>query len=440
MTTTDPIRSPYAGELPALTLVTPPRSVRKVVAVFAVLILAFPILLVTVPWRQNIAASGRVTAIDPLDRMQTLPAPVTGRLVQVFVQEGEAVEKGDVLVEMVDQDPLYATRLDQQIDFSEDKVRAARDQVAFYDQQLANLGEARDLAVAGAQFELNVATQKIREARQHLQAALAQFEQKRADRERKERLFARKLVSELDYQTAEADFLAAEALVEAARAEIDQATNEEEAKRAKVGQIGKDLQAKIESTRSLREEARAKVALAEKERTDAQTAAERQKTRVVEAPRAGRVFRIRAASQADLLKQGDPLIDLVPETTHLSVELWVRGNDAPLIEPGRKVRLQFEGWPAVQFTGWPSVAVGTFGGQVYLVDPQDDGQGRFRILVVRDPDEPDWPDARYLRQGVRAKGWVLLDEVRLGYEVWRQLNGFPPSVREAPSTTAEKSG
>ena len=424
-------------ELPALSLVTPPRAVRKLVAVLSAMILATPILLMVVPWQQNIAASGRVTAFDPLDRLQTLPAPVTGRLLKVFVQEGQEVKKGDLLVEMVDQDPMYAQRLQQQIEFASDKVRAALDQVAFYDQQLSNLESGRDLAVSGAGFELNVATEKIRAARQKLQAELADLEQKQADRDRRQRLYNKRVVSQLDYQKAEAAYRAAEARVEAARAEVDQTLNEEESKRAKVGQVSNDLQAKIESTKSLREEARSKVALAEKERNDAETVAERQKTRIVAAPRDGRVLSVRAASQADLLKQGDPLIDLVPASQKLAVELWVRGNDAPLIEPGRKVRLQFEGWPSVQFSGWPSVAVGTFGGEVLLVDAQDDGNGRFRILVGPDPTDPDWPDRRYLRQGVRANGWVLLDEVRMGYEIWRQLNGFPPSVQQAPQ---EKKG
>jgi hypothetical protein len=105
----------------------------------------------------------------------------------------------------------------------------------------------------------------------------------------------------------------------------------------------------------------------------------------------------------------------------------VDGNDMPLLSEGREVRLQFEGWPAVQFTGWPSVAVGTFGGQVALIDATDDGRGRFRILVR--PDQPaDWPSGLYLRQGVRVNGWVLLNQVRLGYELWRRFNGFPPTV------------
>ena len=142
----------------------------------------------------------------------------------------------------------------------------------------------------------------------------------------------------------------------------------------------------------------------------------------------------------EIVKAGDPLLTLVPETMDRAVEIWVDGNDAPLIREGSTVRLQFEGWPAVQFVGWPSVAVGTFGGRVALIDATDDGQGKFRLLVVPDPAEPAWPDVRFLRQGVRAKGWVLMNRVSLGYEVWRQLNGFPPVVasEEPKSDIARK--
>jgi hypothetical protein len=116
-----------------------------------------------------------------------------------------------------------------------------------------------------------------------------------------------------------------------------------------------------------------------------------------------------------------------------AVELWVAGRDGPLISSGRKVRLQFEGWPAVQFVGWPSVAVGTFGGVVEFVDALADESGRYRVVVSPDPDDLPWPDNRWLRQGVRANGWVLLERVRLGFELWRQINGFPPALGAAPT-------
>ena len=180
--------------------------------------------------------------------------------------------------------------------------------------------------------------------------------------------------------------------------------------------------------------------MAEKELTESLTKIARQKTQVVLAPRSGYILRIFAASSSDFVPQGDPLIELVPDTDALACELWVRGDDAPLITPGRKVRLQFEGWPAVQFAGWPSVAVGTFGGVVQVVDRQGTSEGRFRVLVVPDEEGAPWPERHYLRQGARANGWVLLDGVRLGYEIWRQLNAFPPSVQSAPAEGAPKKG
>jgi hypothetical protein len=98
----------------------------------------------------------------------------------------------------------------------------------------------------------------------------------------------------------------------------------------------------------------------------------------------------------------------------------------PLVQPGTAVRLLFEGWPALQVVGLPGAAEGTFGGRVAFLDATDDGNGRFRVVVVADADEGPWPEGTVLRQGVRAKGWFLLGEVRLGYEVWRRVNGFPP--------------
>jgi hypothetical protein len=121
------------------------------------------------------------------------------------------------------------------------------------------------------------------------------------------------------------------------------------------------------------------------------------------------------------------LFTIVPDISEQAVELYVSGNDTPLVSLDDEVRLQFEGWPAIQFAGWPSVAVGTFGGRVASIDATDNGTGKFRVLV-RPGMEDDWPADRYLRQGVRANGWVMLNQVSLGYEIWRQLNGFPPVV------------
>lgn len=427
------IRSPG---FTALQAVPPARATRKLAAVLVLVFLSLPIALLLVPWQQNVPATGRVTALDPLDRTQVIPAPVTGRLVRLLVQEGAHVDEGQLLAEMADQDPQYSMRLEQQLQFTRDKVKAAKDMVALYDQQLVHLEDSREQAISSASFALNVAIEKVRGAERDLEGLEAELEQKRADRERKSTLLAKGVVSELESQKAEADYLAARSKVDSAKAKVEQARNDEKAKMADVGKVSSDQQAKIEETKSYREDARSKVALAEKDLAEATTKIERQNTQVVRAPRSGYVLRVHAASSADLLLRGDPLLELVPDTQALAVELWVRGVDVPLISPGRKARLQFEGWPAVQFVGWPSVAVGTFGGVVSSVDAQGNAEGLFRALVLPDPDDEPWPDRRYLRQGVRTGGWLMLDTVSLGYEIWRQLNAFPPSVRSAPGEEA----
>jgi multidrug efflux pump subunit AcrA (membrane-fusion protein) len=163
----------------------------------------------------------------------------------------------------------------------------------------------------------------------------------------------------------------------------------------------------------------------------------RQASQSITAPRDGIVQRILAPQGGVMVKQGQELALIVPETANRAVELVVSGNDAPLLSVGRRVRLQFEGWPAVQFAGWPSVAVGTFGGTIGVIDPGADEEGRVRIIVFPDAGE-EWPDARYLRQGVRVIGWILLDNVRLGWEMWRQFNGFPASLRVSSASKAKE--
>ncbi len=161
----------------------------------------------------------------------------------------------------------------------------------------------------------------------------------------------------------------------------------------------------------------------------------RQQSQQVKAPLPGTIIRRMTGQESVLVKQGGILAILVPETKSRVAALWLDGNDIPLIRKGQHVRLQFEGWPAIQFSGWPSVAVGTFGGTVAVIDPTDNGRGKFRILVIPDK-KNDWPGSKFLRQGVRVNGWVLLSRVHLWYELWRRFNGFPPAVDEPAESTA----
>lgn len=188
--------------------------------------------------------------------------------------------------------------------------------------------------------------------------------------------------------------------------------------------------AKIEYKKLLSQEAEAAANLA-----SAEVKLSRQQTQMITAPRDGVILRVLHGSGNVVVNEGDLLAKFVPSDFEQAVEIYINGNDLPLVFPGRRVRLQFEGWPAVQFSGWPSVAVGTFGGRVVVVDPSASENGKFRVIVKPDDGE-EWPDYTYLRQGTRVHGWILLNEVSLGYELWRQFNGFPPSI-ETPASEIE---
>jgi hypothetical protein len=151
----------------------------------------------------------------------------------------------------------------------------------------------------------------------------------------------------------------------------------------------------------------------------------RQSAQLVRAPRDGRIQNLNAAAGGAYVSAGTALAVVAPERVERAVELLIDGRDVPLLRPGRPVRLEFEGWPAIQFSGWPSVAYGFFDGRVRTIDPNANAQGLFRILVEPMPGKPAWPDRRFVRLGGKVQGWVQGETVTVGYELWRQLNDFP---------------
>lgn len=148
------------------------------------------------------------------------------------------------------------------------------------------------------------------------------------------------------------------------------------------------------------------------------------------APQSGYIVQTMKGGIGETIKEGEAVATIMPESPDLAVEMYIKAMDLPLIAKDRKVRVQFDGWPALQFSGWPSVSVGTFGGEVRVIDRTNNGSIDFRILVTPDPEDETWPNQ--LRLGSGIKGWVMLDTVPIWYELWRQLNGFPPSLYKAP--------
>ncbi|MFX5005299.1 hypothetical protein ABTC25_18785, partial [Acinetobacter baumannii] len=66
-----------------------------------------------------------------------------------------------------------------------------------------------------------------------------------------------------------------------------------------------------------------------------------------------------------------------------------------------------------------------FDGRVRAVDPSAQQSGLFRVLVDQDPDRSAWPDADFIPLGATVRGWIRMETVSVGYELWRVLNNLP---------------
>lgn len=429
-----PVSTLSDAEPSVLELVPRSPHARIVALLVGLTALALLLSLVFVPWQQSASGSGRVVAWSPQLRTQQVEAPLEGRVQRWNVREGSRVRAGELLVELADNDPAVLAHLRAEREAVLARLVAARARVEALEARRSSLGDARGSALEAASARVRMAAQRVRAAEQAEEATEAAQETARRNHERQRELARQGLAStrtaelaELEHTRARTEHSRAEAALAAARSELL-------ALRSDQLRAQSDLSAGLFDATASRASASAEVEAqnAELARLDVRLA--RQQNMLVRAPLDGTVLRLSGGVGGEMVRAGDSLLTLVPDTSERAVELYVDGNDMPLLAEGREVRLQFEGWPAVQFVGWPSVAVGTFAGRVALLDATDDGRGRFRVLVTPAPNER-WPDARYLRQGVRANGWVLLERVRLGYELWRRLNGFPPAV-PAPAASS----
>lgn len=328
-----------------------PRVLRSVAWLVTAGILAASIAMVLVPWVQTSTGPGRVTTLDPRDRVQNISALVSGRIAEWYVRDASVVKAGDPIARIVDVDDELVERLTMQLHAALRKLDASRD------------------ATRTAQIDLA----------------------------RREALFADGLASRL---------------------ELEQAS------------------IRVQQLRIGEEQARAEV-------NDAEVNLSRQGSQLVVAPRDGTIVHVEAGDVATIVSAGQALATFLPSNVERVVELYLEGRDIGLVQPGRKVRLQFDGWPAFQFSGLPEFAVGTFAGEVVFVEANARIDGSFRVLVAEDTLEAGcfsgdrrpglnvagncgWPPETFVRLGASVQGWVLLETVPLGYELWRLMNNFPP--------------
>lgn len=380
------------------------------------------------PWQQNVAGAGEVTALAPEDRPQEAVAAVGGRISEWYVQEGDSVKVGDPIMALAEVkeaylDPLTLDRLGEQVQAKRQSVVEKRAKAAALADQGIALDSLRTLMRIRADNRIQQITATLAAARLEDSIATVQAERLQA-------LERDGLRSRADLELARQRQQRASALAIEQGAALLTA-------RAERSAVEADYAEKIAKVESERRATLAEVAdgMAEiaKMATGEANISERQGLLVVRAPRDGIVVRALRAGIGEVVKDGEAVATVQAAAPMMAVALQVNARDVPLIRIGDEVRLEFAGWPALQFSGWPNASMGTFGGRVAVVDQVALPNGYYRVLVEPDTAQVAWPPE--LLMGSGARGWAMLREVRVWFEVWRTINGFPPAV-----TTSSTSG
>ncbi|GAA4278099.1 HlyD family secretion protein [Aquimarina mytili] len=410
----------------------------KVFTVLAIIVLFLP-------WTQNISGKGFLTTLKPDQRPQTIQSPIPGRIEKWYVQEGDFVKKGDTILfvsEVKNEyfDPNLVERTGQQIKAKSMAVTSYQEKVKALENQAGALINERALKLKQANNKLIQSKLKVQSDSIDFEAAktninIAQRQYDRIVQLEKEGLKALTDVEEkrLKLQETQAKIISQENKLLASKNNVINAQIEMNRIQAEYAdKIAKSRSDKF-TAQSNQFDSEAQVTKLENEYTNYEM---RNDMYYIKAPQSGYINKALYSGVGETFKEGDKLVNIMPSDYELAVETFVRPIDLPLVHIDEKVRIQFDGWPAIIFSGWPNVSYGTYGGKIVAIETFISDNGKYRVLIAPDPDDYDWP--KDIRVGSGANSMALLEDVPIWFELWRKLNGFPPNYYQ-PNTNIAKS-
>lgn len=401
-------------------------------------ILLFLLVLIFVPWTQNVDGEGFVIPLQPQDRPQSIPSIITGKIEQWYIKEGQFVKKGDTIIRISEAkdeyfDPYLVKNTANQLEFK-------RNAVKFYTEK-ANALEMQIVALRSAlTSKLNQLNNKLQQAKMKLAIDSSEYlnakvnlEVANAQVRRFEDLYKEGLKSltelegrRLKQQEAINKYNAAINKISISQQDIINTNLEISATQAEYND--KIAKAEAEKFSALSSASAAEADIA-KLQSLLNTYTKRTSYYYITAPKDCYIVKAVKLGVGEIIKEGTPVVDIVPSQYEVAAALYISPRDYPIVHIGDKVRVQFDGYPSLVFGGWPNASLGTYRGRIVAIDKNISNNNKYRVLVVPEKNE-EWPAKLAINSG--CKGIILLKDVLLGYEIWRQLNGFPPKYYEIP--------
>jgi len=408
------------------------RSVSRVLIRIMTVLLIGGFLAMFLPWTQNIRAKGNVTTLSPADRPQSVQATIGGKIEQWYVKEGAIVSIGDTILRISEvkedyMDPAILDNTNNQIVAKSESSKAYSQKANNLSQQLQALINGKEIKLEQNQIKVQQTLLKIQSDSIDLVAAETKADIANNQLVRIQNLYEEGLKSLTDLEAKRLSIREAQAKVISIKNKINTHNNELINLKANITAITNEYDNKIAKSKSDRMSALSSKydADASKNKLQSQynTYEVRQNNYYITSPINGTVTLALKTGIGELIKAGDAIVNIIPKKYNLAVETYINPMDMPLLDIGQKVRVQFDGWPAIVFSGWPNSSYGTFGGEIFAINNDISKNGKYRILIAQDPDDSPWPFE--VRVGGGANTLTLLNDVSVGYELWRQLNGFP---------------
>ncbi|QXP58712.1 HlyD family secretion protein [Olleya sp. HaHaR_3_96] len=402
------------------------------------------IIILFLPWTQSITASGLVTTLTPDQRPQTIQSPIPGRIEKWFVKEGDFVKKGDTILfisEVKNEyfDPNLVERTSQQIKAKASSVVSYSGKVNALNNQIGALSNERQLKLEQAKNKLLQSKYKVTTDSIDLEAVKINLNIAERQFGAIQNLYDEGLKSLTELESKKAKLQETKAKLMSQDNKYLASQNEVINARIELNKIGAEYAEKISKAQSDKFTAQSSGFDAEAQVTKLENAytnyAMRNDLYYIKAPQDGFINRAIKAGIGESFKEGEKLVGIMPSKYDVAIETFINPIDLPLVHLNEEFRVQFDGWPAIIFSGWPNSSYGTYGAKVVAIERFISPNGKFRILLAPMENEHEWPEAIRVGSGARTIG--LLEDVPIWFELWRQLNGFPPNYYQPNGNKSE---
>lgn len=406
--------------------------------------LAF-VFIMFLPWTQNIKAQGNVNTLFQEQRPQKLNSPIPGRIIKWYVKNGDVVKKGDTILQISEikddyLDPLLVERTQEQVRAKKGVRDYYNAKISTTENQIAAISTAKDLKLNQIKIKIAQLQNKLKAEQAELTAVNNELKIAQDQLNRQNKMYEEGLVSLTQLQQRNVSYQNALAKKTSAENKLAQTQQEITAQNIEQNAVIQEYTEKLSKTEGDRFQSMGQVAGSNGDIAKLENQVATYKVRkglyYILATQDGQITQLTKAGIGEIVKDAETIGIIVPKKIDYIAEIYVKPVDLPLIRENQKVMLTFDGFPAIVFSGWPNSSYGTFSGNIIAIENSISENGLFKAIVAEDKNQKRWPPN--MKIGTGASGIAILNDVPIWYEIWRNINGFPPDYYQVNTQKNEK--